>query len=39
MILSYIFTVREIYIPFYRERYNMSFINKGFMIASLFYFY
>lgn len=39
MILSYIFTVREIYIPFYRERYNMSFIDKGFTIASLFYFY
>ena len=27
MILSYIFTVREEYIPFYRERYNMSFIR------------
>nr|DAF18962.1 MAG TPA: hypothetical protein [Caudoviricetes sp.] len=39
MTLSYIFIVREIYIPFYRERYNMSFIGKGLIIASLFYFY
>nr|DAR78152.1 MAG TPA: hypothetical protein [Caudoviricetes sp.] len=33
-----IFIAREENIPFYRERYNMDFVNKGFKIASLYIF-
>lgn len=35
---SHIFTVREIYIPFYRERYKMTFIRAKVLRLHLFIF-